>query len=133
GERLLLYVLPYALLLLTILVDKMASDQPRLLLACIALPLVGALIGNFTFFTVPRYVEHDYRPIITDIMTNARPQDTVLALFPWQVGYWRAYSPRDDSGMLLQPQPAPRDQTVLQWDTHLASQLDDRLARGTIW
>lgn len=133
GERLLLQILPYLLLLFALLVVKLATAHPRIAATTITLPLIAAAISIFGFFTNPRYVEHDYRPIIATITQQSRPNDTILALFPWQVGYWRAYSPRDVDGSYLSPQPTGVDQTLLRWDETFEARLDDALTRGTIW
>ncbi len=58
-----------------------------------ALALV-ALISGFSlydFYTVPRYPNDDYRPLIADVAALANPGDTFLAIYPWQIGYLEAY------------------------------------------
>ena len=138
GERLMLQLLPYLLLLLSFASIRLLASHTRLAITAIMLPLIGAAIGNSIFFTTPRYAEHDYRPIIADIMQKSRADDTILALFPWQVGYWRAYSPHIAHPQIahnewLSPQPQPVDQNVLVWDDAFAASLDAALAYGTIW
>lgn len=133
GERLLLQVLPYLLLLITLVIGNTIPTRPRLAALLIALPLVASIIGALIFFTAPRYAQHDYRPIIADVIQQARSNDSVLALFPWQVGYWRAYAPRTAAGALLSPQPAPVDQTILRWNEEFAARLDAELGSGTVW
>jgi uncharacterized membrane protein len=133
GERLLLQILPYLLAGLAFISGSLLVERSTIGVITFVLPLVAAIIGGIIFFTTPRYVEHDYRPLIDDVFTNSRPNDTVLAIFPWQVGYWRAYSPRTLDGTLLPPQPAPVDQAILTWDDAFATKLDTKLAEGTIW
>lgn len=133
GERLLLQLLPYLLLLLSLVSIRLFAAHKYLAATAIIIPLIGAAMGNSIFFTTPRYAEHDYRPVIADVMQQSRADDTVLALFPWQVGYWRAYSPQTAEGAWLSPQPQPVDQTVLVWDDAIAASLDAALTRGTIW
>jgi hypothetical protein len=58
--------------------------------------LAAAVGGVLTFYTTPRYVEDDYRPILRQVVQQGRNADTLLAIFPWQVGYWRAYTPQHD-------------------------------------
>ncbi|MCC6454803.1 MAG: glycosyltransferase family 39 protein [Caldilineaceae bacterium] len=133
GERLLLQILPYLIAGLAFVSGSLLDNRRAIGGPLLALPLVAATIGGVIFFTTPRYVEHDYRPLIDNVFTNSRSNDSVLAIFPWQVGYWRAYSPRTADGALLPPQPAPVDQTILTWNNAFAAQLDADLANGTIW
>jgi hypothetical protein len=133
GERLLLQLLPYLLLIVAMLVLNLASTYPQIAVAVFALSIAAAAIGNVIFLTTPRYVADDYRPIIADVIQRSRPNDTILALFPWQVGYWRAYSPRTADGTLLSPQPTAVDQTILRWNETFAARLDSDLGKGTIW
>ncbi len=133
GERLLLQVLPYLILLLSFIIGTLYTSSPGIAAISLALPLLGAVIGSTIFFTTPRYVEHDYRPVIDYVATHSRANDTILALFPWQVGYWRAYSPRTPDGAPLSPQPAAVDQQILEWDESFAARLDRELMSGTIW
>lgn len=138
GERLLLQILPYLLLLLAFGSIRRADTRTCLATtviagAVIAGTFIAAVIGNGIYFTTPRYKAHDYRPIIADIVRQSRSNDTVLALFPWQVGYWRAYSPRMSDGAWLPPQPRPVEQDVMKWDASFASSLDSALEQGAIW
>ncbi len=132
GERLLLFVLPYYLLLISL---GIFSLQPRSLWrAALLTPLLAAgAVGVAAFFTVPRYVEDDYRPIIAQVMQQGGDDDSVLALFPWQVGYWRAYSPIQTDGRLLSPQPAPVGQGALVWSSPMQDAIDAALRRGVLW
>lgn len=131
GERLLMIVLPYALLLMAVGIDD-TWNVARAGQAALLLMLATALGGFFTFYTTPRYVGHDYRPIIRQIVQQGRNQDTLLAIFPWQVGYWRAYAPQDDP---LVTGPAPRllSDSVVGWSADVQAVLDDALAVGVIW
>jgi 4-amino-4-deoxy-L-arabinose transferase-like glycosyltransferase len=132
GERLQLAALPFLLLLVAASGDSLwPRTQGRLLI--FSLLLLPNLVGLMTFFTLPRYVDHDYRPIVRYVTQHARSQDAVWALFPWQVGYWRAYSPRTEAGAWLSPQPHGVDQTALTWSPTLATQLDAATQRGTLW
>lgn len=133
GERLLLQTQPYLLLLITLIGAKLYTYQRILAITTWLATFAAAIIGLAIFYTTPRYIDHDYRPIIQAITQRSRANDTILALFPWQVGYWRAYSPRTASGDLLQPQPKPVDQTILHWSETFAHNLDANLEQGTIW
>ncbi len=57
----------------------------------VAAGMVGALIS---FYVTPRYAADDYRPLISRIATLSTPADSVLCVFPWQVGYLYTYYPR---------------------------------------
>ncbi len=132
GERLLLFVLPYALILVAAALDVLRARPWLAALAwlCVAIP---AGLGVFTFYTTPRYVDHDYRPIVRYVMQHGSDTDTVVALFPWQVGYWRAYSPRTADGGYLSPQPPPLDQGALEWSADMRADLDAALRQGVAW
>lgn len=132
GERLLLTVLPLLLLWLACGLDAGLQRTRAAALLLISL-LLAAAAGIATFYTLPRYVDHDYRPIVRYITQHSRDADTVIALFPWQVGYWRAYGVRLPDGGWLPPQPAPLDQDALVWSPALAATLDQALQRGTVW
>ncbi len=132
GERLLLVILPYFLLLITL---GIVEAQPaRWVRRAMATALVlSALSGLTAYYSVPRYVEDDYRPIIAQVMRQGSDDDTVLALFPWQVGYWRAYSPSAADGGLLSPQPEPVGQQALVWDSRMQARIDEALDGGVLW
>ena len=133
GERLLLFALPYALLLLAFAIDRawhVWGAGP----VALAVLLAANMAGIYLYYTTPRYVAHDYRPILHQIMQQGRNQDTLLAIFPWQVGYWRAYVPQDDP-VLTGPAPvllAAANEAVV-WSPVVQATLDDALQRGSIW
>lgn len=58
----------------------------------LAMLLVTAvsLVG---FYTVPRYPHQDYRPLLRDIAARATAEDTLLASYQWQLGFYYAYLP----------------------------------------
>ncbi len=153
GERVLLFVLPYFLLLNSLAFDSLLSSLPTWMrrrsgdrskashsfalvphlgvaIGLAALPLAAGA-GVWAFYTVPRYTTEDYRPLIHQTVQQGSDTDTVFAVFPWQVGYWRAYAPAwgraDIHGPLpvLSPSPA--------WNTDVAAALDMALARGKLW
>ncbi|HXF60529.1 MAG TPA: hypothetical protein VNK95_02860 [Caldilineaceae bacterium] len=131
GERLLLFVLPYLLLWLA-WAWSLALER-RTAWSWLGLPVIlAAVAGLVTFYTVPRYSDHDYRPLIRYVTQHSRATDTVFAIFPWQVGYWRAYGVRSNGGW-LPPQPAPLGQQALEWGPAVEEQLSAALAEGTVW
>ncbi len=131
GERLLLFALPYALLLLALGIDRtwqVAFTGP----AALALLLVAGVAGSVVYYMTPRYTADDYRPILRQIVQQGRNQDALLAIFPWQVGYWRAYTPQDDSA-LSGPAPLLLANDAVTWSPAVQATLDDALQRGALW
>ncbi|GIK71828.1 MAG: hypothetical protein BroJett021_08160 [Chloroflexota bacterium] len=131
GERLLMIALPYVLLLLAAGIDH-TWRVARAGQAALLFLLLAAIGGVYTFYTTPRYVGHDYRPIVRQIVQQGRNRDAFLAIFPWQVGYWRAYAPQQDP---LVTGPAPRllSDDVVGWSAEVQAVLDDALAAGVVW
>lgn len=81
------------------------------------------------FYTLPRYPDQDYRPLLEEIAARATPQDTVLASYQWQLGFYQAYL----------PPPRPYLFTVPGWGrdwadetgrAQLSQDLDDIFARS---
>lgn len=132
GERLLLFILPYLLLLIAAALAPRPGHHPARRLLLLGLLLV-AYLGVTTFYTTPRYTAHDYRPIVAGVTQQGTDADSVLALFPWQVGFWRAYTPQDAAGQLYSPQPSPVGQTALEWTPAMQEQITADLARGVLW
>jgi 4-amino-4-deoxy-L-arabinose transferase-like glycosyltransferase len=137
GERLLLLGLPAFILLLSatwmppdpvrspgqrIVVLPPRSPLPRLFVAGLALL---AALSLAAFYTVPRYAGEDYRPLIGQVMQWGRAEDTVFAIYPWQVGYFWSY------GLPNGPQPelSPGD----DWGPEVEAALEDALGRGRVW
>ena len=131
GERLLMVALPSVLLLWGVGVERVWSVRwagPVVLL----LLLANAVGGAVAFYTVPRYGGHDYRPLLRQLMQDGRNQDTFLAIFPWQVGYWRAYRPVGSS-LLTGPAPVLLADSVVGWSPAVQDVLQRALQRGTVW
>ena len=78
-----------------------------------------------TFYLVPRYPGDDYRPLIARTVEQGLPGDTIFAVYPWQVGYWRSYGSGDGPTALLTPD--------VDWTPGVAAALDAALARGKVW
>ena len=137
GERLLLLGLPAFLLLLAavwvppdpvrskdqrLVVLPARSPLPRIFVASLALL---AAISLAAFYTVPRYAEEDYRPLIGQVMQWGRPGDSVFAVYPWQVGYFWSYGLPDGPQPELSPGGA--------WGSEVETALNDALGRGRVW
>ena len=140
GERVLLFVLPYFLLLLALWLDDLMQTRLSWARGCIAVVLTGLLLGAgagvWNFYTIPRYTDDDYRPLIRQTIQQGSDTDTVLAVFPWQVGYWRAYAPvwasgQRGKGKLHGPWPLLSPSTA--WGADVQSAIDAALAQGKLW
>ena len=44
-----------------------------------------------TFYTTPRHVADDYRPLVARTRALGQPDDVVVCVYPWQVGYFQSY------------------------------------------
>ena len=125
GERLLLLVLPPFLLLCAAGVDVLLG---RLRAAgYMALGLFGlvSLVSLSAFYLVPRYPGDDYRQLIARTVEQGLPGDTVFAVYPWQVGYWRSYGDPAGPAAVLAPDPS--------WGTADVGALHAALLRGRVW
>ncbi|MDH4208775.1 MAG: hypothetical protein OEV76_07870, partial [Anaerolineae bacterium] len=72
-----------------------------------ALPLLD-------FYTFERYVGEDYRPVVERVQALARPEDVIVAVHPWQLGYFQAYYLGEKPFLYLTPKQAT-DVTSEQW------------------
>ncbi|MCB0114532.1 MAG: hypothetical protein KDD84_10595 [Caldilineaceae bacterium] len=134
GERVLFFVLPYFLLAIAAVVgDLVGVSLWRRAVQTLtgAVVVLCAGLGIYTFLSTPRYADNDYRALIHQIVQQGRPEDTVFAVFPWQMGYWRAYAPvwgrsvTDGPNAVLSPRPS--------WGEPVAQALDDALDDGAVW
>ena len=125
GERLLLLGLPSFLLLAAAALDALWFS--RRIAAVAGLGLVGAVAGASlgAFYTVPRYAGDDYRALIARSVEQGAPDDTVLCIYPWQVGYWRSYGSPDGPVAILAPSP--------DWGPVLSASIDSALSEGHLW
>lgn len=134
GERVLLFVLPYFLILLATGLHWLWRQRPwGMAGAGIGAMALGAaaVAGSWTFYTVPRYEAEDYRPLIRQTVAQGSDGDTVFAVFPWQLGYWRAYAPVWGRGERRGPWPLLSASPA--WGKAVAAQLDGALAQGKLW
>lgn len=136
-ERQLLFLLPVAVLLLTAALLAL-WERRRLWAVLSAAVLLAAAGASLAFFyTTDRYPDDDYRPIAAQMRALARPGDALLAVHPWQVGYFQAYLPpalRPE--MLLTPRQAgPREGQLWADDPgRMAADLQALLAEhGRVW
>ncbi len=91
NERLLLLAAPAFWILVALGID--ALWHRRAWLAALALVVIAALSAAslYDFYTVPRYPNDDYRPLIAEVQQLAQPSDAFLAIYPWQIGYLETY------------------------------------------
>jgi uncharacterized membrane protein len=122
GERLLLLALPAFILLLAAGVEMLGR---RMKSSGLALLVAASAVSLAAFYTTPRYPGDDYRPLIARTVEQGLPEDTVFAVYPWQVGYWRSYGRADGPTARLTP--------AADWTPAVAAALDDALARGKVW
>jgi hypothetical protein len=126
GERLLLLGLPAFVMLVAEGIDSLFERNKAAALGAIGLLLLVSGASLAAFYTVPRYPEDDYRPLIARTVEQGLPGDTVFAVYPWQVGYWRSYAAGiDGPTAALSPSAA--------WGPTVAAALDDALERGRVW
>jgi len=128
GERLLLFILPYFLLILAVAIDScMQLWMARLALAGV---LALAVTGVVRFYTLPRYSADDYRPLIRQIVQQSTEKDTFLATFPWHVGFWRAYA---SESLNNSAQPQLLSDISVEWDDNVQKVIEHAIQSGTIW
>ncbi len=91
GERLLLLAAPAFVMLVASGID--ALWQRRAILGILAAALVALISAAslYDFYTVPRYPNDDYRPLIAQMQQMAQSGDAYLAIYPWQIGYLETY------------------------------------------
>ncbi len=129
AERTLLLAAPaYYLLVGLGLAWLWERRRPAAVVAALSLICVSGL-SLYGFYTVPRYPDDDYRPLISQIRATACPQDVVLCVHPWQVGYFHSYY----------PEPRPRLYAVpsAEWaadPARMQRDLDQLMAaHGRLW
>ncbi|HEY63257.1 MAG TPA: hypothetical protein G4O02_01680 [Caldilineae bacterium] len=126
GERLLLLAAPALWLLGGIALADLWQERRRYAIG-VSILWAGLAIASLTaFYTVPRYPDDDYRPLIQQVQQQGQPEDVVWCVFPWQVGYFRAYARPDAPMARLLPSQA--------WDQKVQDALDKTLVQGRrIW
>jgi hypothetical protein len=104
GERLLASVAPVLWLSVAAMIAPAGRDFPRragLVQAALALGLIMVTgVALWRFFTVPRYTNDDYRPLVAEMSARGTADDAVFCVYPWQVGYLRSYLPNGPQPLL---------------------------------
>jgi len=125
GERLLLLALPPFILLAAAALDALWMHVRWAAIATLGLVVAMSAVSLAAFYLVPRYPGDDYRPLIARTVEQGLSEDTVFAVYPWQVGYWRSYGSAGGPTALLTPDA--------DWTPIVAATLDAALARGKVW
>ena len=104
-------------------------DFPRsadLVQAALALGLIMVTaVALWRFFTVPRYTNDDYRPLVAEMSARGAADDVVFCVYPWQVGYVRSYLPNGP-----QPLLSPSE----TWASQIANSLHEIIQQGQrVW
>ncbi len=112
-ERLFLFSAPAFYLLmalgLTWIWHRLQAAWPVcLLLVAVCIPLLADL------YTHERYAGEDYRPLIETVQALAMPDDVIVAIHPWQIGYFQAYYDGQLPHLYLTPKDAT-DVTSEKW------------------
>ena len=126
-ERLLLFAAPAYCFLLAMGCVALWQAKRAMAVWAAVLVLAANALALWAFYTTPRYVEDDYRPLVARMRTFARPKDAVMALYPWQIGYLHAYY-QDNS---LQQEPAFKQDWPARFSdpSMLSGYLDGLMAR----
>ena len=114
-ERQLLFVLPFFLMLVAQGIQVLWEQSKAGAWAVLALITLFNLTSLAGFYTVPRYAEEDYRPILADVGALQGPQDAWLAIYEWQIGYLRAYLPDAHPSPILVPGTTPGTADLISW------------------
>jgi len=92
-ERTLLLVAPVWWLLVSEGLDWLWR-RSRVVFISTGVLLLGLLSASLIdFYTVPRYRDEDYRPLLRYVRTHSSTQDVILASYQWQLGLYQAYLP----------------------------------------
>jgi hypothetical protein len=130
-ERLFLFSAPAFYLLVAVGILWL---QARLRAAS-AIVFVLVLLVNtpslFDYYSVERYAADDYRPVVEKVQALSRPEDVIVAVHPWQIGYFRAYYRGQLPSLYLTPKE-PADVTSERWAmdrTFMVEDLDSLVAQ----
>lgn len=93
-ERTLLLAAPAYWLLIGLGVIWLWDHQYLLVGTVVIAMSVAAAVSLAAFYTQPRYTEADYRPLLRQVAARSAPEDTLLASYQWQLGFYYAYLPR---------------------------------------
>jgi len=112
-QRLFLLSAPAFYLLVALGLTWLWEKLQMLWPACLLLLVVSSL-PLFDFYIVERYVDEDYRPLIEKVQALAQADDVIVAVHPWQIGYFHAYYAGELPFLYLTPKAAT-DVTSEAW------------------
>lgn len=90
-ERLLLFALPFFLIYVACGVLAVWERERGVGIVTSGVFVVMCALSLYDFYTVARYPDEDYRPLIQEMERVAAENDLVYAFYPWQVGYLATY------------------------------------------
>lgn len=90
-ERLLLFALPMFLVYVACGIVAVWERERGLGIVVSGLLIILCGMSLYDFYTVERYPDEDYRPLIQAMASAATENDLVYAFYPWQLGYLAAY------------------------------------------
>ena len=90
-ERLLLFASPFFLALVACGIVALYARGRVLGYAALVLVTLLNGLALYDFYTVARYADEDYRPLIAEMEKLATENDLVYAVYPWQIGYLETY------------------------------------------
>jgi hypothetical protein len=102
-ERLLLIGLPLYLLLVAAGLARLAAGWPVAGMALLALLCLPALAALGRFYAIPRYEGNDYRPVAARVAALGVAGDAVIAVYPWQAGFFQIYGGERGPATVLAP------------------------------
>ncbi|HEX9076895.1 MAG TPA: glycosyltransferase family 39 protein [Anaerolineae bacterium] len=91
NERLLLLAAPALYILAAFGIEIIWKRGAIFGVLALTLVMVISAASLCDFYTVPRYPNDDYRPLISNLQSLAQPGDVLLAIYPWQIGYLESY------------------------------------------
>ena len=121
-ERLSLLAAPAYYLLISLgLAWLWKGPRPLFWLSTLALICVSGF-SLYGFYTVERYPQDDYRPLIARVQTMASPNDAIFCIYPWQVGYFESYYRGERPHVILASSG--------EWGPSIRRELEELLAEG---
>jgi 4-amino-4-deoxy-L-arabinose transferase-like glycosyltransferase len=102
-ERLFLFSAPALYLLVAAGVSWLRGRFRVPWLVLLALVIVANSLPLVDFYTAERYAGEDYRPLVEKVQALALPEDVIVAVHPWQIGYFQAYFRGELPTMYLTP------------------------------
>jgi hypothetical protein len=113
-ERLFLFSVPAFYILVAVGVSWLSLRLRVPGAVVVLLVLVVSTPPLLDFYSSERYVGDDYRPVVKKVQALARPEDVIVAVHPWQIGYFQAYYSGELPDLYLTPKEA-LDVTSERW------------------